>query len=132
MEEEGIEPDTMSYNCALNGLAKCREWYRARRLFRKMGRDGLSRDVYSHNGLVEAAGMGSLSPRRNMIQVCRTYELKKSVLNKYLKHEAVSSGFDGEANDNAVCPAWWIFTIFCQLPGIAVALMDRSDIIEKY
>lgn len=69
MEEGGIEPDTSSYNCALNGLAKCREWYRARRLFRKMGATGLTPDTYSFNGLVEAAGMGSISPRQNMIQV---------------------------------------------------------------
>ena len=69
MKSEGIEPNTGSYNCALNGLAKRREWYRARRLFRKMVGEGLSPDAKSYNGLVEAAGMGSLSPRQNMIQV---------------------------------------------------------------
>lgn len=69
MKSEGIEPSTGSYNCALNGLAKRREWYRARRLFRKMVGEGLSPDAKSYNGLVEAAGMGSLSPRQNMIQV---------------------------------------------------------------
>lgn len=72
MKSEGIEPNTGSYNCALNGLAKRREWYRARRLFRKMVGEGLSPDAKSYNGLVEAAGMGSLSPRQNMIQVTAT------------------------------------------------------------
>lgn len=71
MKIEGLEPNTGSYNCALNGLAKRREWYRARRLFRKMVGEGLSPNAKSYNGLVEAAGMGSLSPRQNMIQVTR-------------------------------------------------------------
>ena len=68
MQSEGIAPDTASYNSALNGLAKRREWYRARRLFRQMVSSGLSPDGHSYNGLVEAAGMGSISPRQNMIQ----------------------------------------------------------------
>lgn len=69
MKKEGIEPTIVSYNHLLDGLAKCREWYRARRVFRRMVRDGIIPDLYSYNGLVEAAGMGSMSPRRNMIQV---------------------------------------------------------------
>lgn len=70
MQASGIEPNTETYNCALNGLAKRREWYRARRLFRKMVAGGrCTPDVVTYNGLVEAAGMGSLSPRQDMIQV---------------------------------------------------------------
>lgn len=72
MRARGMLPNTASYNCALNGLAKRREWYRARRTFRKMVAQGLFPNVYSYNGMVEAAGMGSLSPRRNMIQVTCT------------------------------------------------------------
>lgn len=77
MKSEGIELNVGSYNCALNGLAKRREWYRARRLFRKMVGEGLSPDAKSYNGLVEAAGMGSLSPRQNMIQVTDATPQKK-------------------------------------------------------
>lgn len=69
MEEEGIEPDTLSYNCALAGLAKRRRWYRACGLFDKIVRTGLSPNVNSYNELLTAAGMGSESPRRNMVQV---------------------------------------------------------------
>ncbi|CAM9440111.1 unnamed protein product [Laminaria digitata] len=76
MKSEGIEPNTSSYNCALNGLAKRRQWYRARRLFRKMVGEGLSPDAKSYNGLVEAAGMGSLSPRQNMIQI--VYDMEQA------------------------------------------------------
>lgn len=69
MREEGLQPNTVSYNQVLNGMAKRREWYRARRVFHDMVRGGFPPDVHSYNNLVEAAGMGSIAPRRNMIQV---------------------------------------------------------------
>lgn len=68
MQAAGISSNTASYNCALNGLAKDRQWNRARSVFRKMVDSGLSPDDHSYNGLVEAAGMGSTSPRQSMIQ----------------------------------------------------------------
>lgn len=67
--EEGIEPDTTSYNNAMRGLAIQKQWRRARKLLKRMVSEGLSPDVRTYNGLVEAAGMGSAAPRKHMIEV---------------------------------------------------------------
>ncbi len=65
----GIEPDATSYSCAMKGLAVRKQWARARRLLGRMLSEGLSPDVRTYNGLVEAAGMGSPTPRGHMIEV---------------------------------------------------------------
>lgn len=67
--QEGIEPDTTSYNHAMKGMAIQRQWTRARKLLKRMVSEGPSPDVRTYNGLVEAAGMGSASPRKHMIEV---------------------------------------------------------------
>lgn len=67
--EDGIEPDITSYNYAMKGLAVQKQWGRARKLLVRIESTGLSPDVRTYNGLVEAAGMGSQSPRQHMIEV---------------------------------------------------------------
>lgn len=67
--QEGIEPDTTSYNHAMKGMAIQKQWTRARKLLKTMVSEGYYPDVRTYNGLVEAAGMGSPSPRKHMIEV---------------------------------------------------------------
>lgn len=67
--QEGIEPDIVSYNHAMKGMAIQKQWTRARKLLKRMVSEGLCPDVRTYNGLVEAAGMGSPSPRKHMIEV---------------------------------------------------------------
>lgn len=67
--QEGIEPDTASFNHAMKGMAIQKQWARARKLLKRMVSEGLSPDIRTYNGLVEAAGMGSPTPRKHMIEV---------------------------------------------------------------
>lgn len=67
--QEGIEPDATSYSHAMKGLAIQKQWVRARKLLKRMVSEGPSPDVRTYNGLVEAAGFGSRSPRKHMIEV---------------------------------------------------------------
>lgn len=78
--QEGVEPDTMSYNHAMKGMALQKQWTRARKLLKRMLSEGISPDVRTYNGLVEAAGMGSASPRKHMIEVSGSWpqDLKRS------------------------------------------------------
>lgn len=69
MQEEGIEPDACSHAYVLNGLAKAKQWNRARDFFREMTRQGVALNQFSYNAMVEAAGRGSPSPRQQMVQV---------------------------------------------------------------
>lgn len=66
--QEGIKPDTTSYNCAMKGMAIQKQWNRARKLLKRMVSEGLTPDVRTYNGLAEAAGMGSPRPREHMIE----------------------------------------------------------------
>lgn len=77
--QEGIEPDTTSYNHAMKGMAIQKQWTRARKLLKRMLWEGLSPDVRTYTGLVEAAGMGSPSPRKHMIEVSGCLPQRASV-----------------------------------------------------
>ena len=77
--QEGLEPDMASYNHAMKGMAIQKQWTRARKLLKRMVSEGLSPDVRTYNGLVEAAGMGSASPREHMIEVSDSTPRRASV-----------------------------------------------------
>ncbi|CAN0206620.1 unnamed protein product [Discosporangium mesarthrocarpum] len=83
MQENGIRPTNDSYNSVLHGMAQCREWYRAKRLAQKMQSMGISLNPFSYNALVEAAGMGSLSPRWTMLQIMQRMESEGQEPNAY-------------------------------------------------